>query len=67
MGFGNRFTRWIMWCVTTATISVIVNSSACEPFRIQRGFRQGDPLSSLLFIIVSEYLTFVIKKHVLKV
>lgn len=52
-----------MWCVSTASMSsMIVNGSPCEPFKFQKGLRQGDPISSFLFNIVSKALNFVISE-----
>lgn len=45
IGWGANMINWIMWCVTTATISVLVNGVPCEPFKIERGLSQGDPIS----------------------
>jgi hypothetical protein len=44
-GFGLHFTRWIMGCVTSATIEVLVNGEATPFFHNERGMRQGFPLS----------------------
>lgn len=62
VGIGPRMKKWIMWCITSASIFVMVNGSPTEPFKLQRGIRQGDPISSFIFTIVSEALNFVIRK-----
>lgn len=54
--------KWIMWCVSTSSVLVMVNGVPCEPFRMNRGLRQVDPISSFLFNIVDEPLNFVINK-----
>jgi hypothetical protein len=51
MGFGNRWRGWIMQCISTAKMSVLVNGSPTEEFCLAKGLRQGDPLSSFLFNI----------------
>ena len=56
MGFGERWCRWIMWCLSTVRFSVMVNGSPTGFFQSSRGLRQGDPLSSYLFVVVMEAL-----------
>jgi len=56
MGFGERWRSWIQEHITKATISMIVNEKLAKPFHMERGLRQGEPLSSLLFVLVAEAL-----------
>ena len=45
MGFGEKWRRWIGVCVSTASMSILINGSPSLPFKLKRGLRQGDPLS----------------------
>ena len=64
MGFGPKWIRWIHWCISTASFSVMFNGSSAGFFRSSRGLRQGDPLSPYLFMVGMEVLSCLIKRAV---
>jgi hypothetical protein len=61
-GFGAAITNWMMGCITTATLAVLINGEASKAFHSERGLRQGCPLSPLLFILVLESLNILLKR-----
>lgn len=64
MGFPPRWISWITSCVTSAAASILVNGTPSMPFKLQRGLRQGDPLSPFLFVFAAEVMNLMIKKAV---
>ena len=63
MGFGNNFVQWIntIYHMNHLLSSVIVNGYVSESFYINRGIRQGCPLSPILYIVVTEVLSCYIR------
>ncbi|CAL5439736.1 unnamed protein product [Camellia sinensis] len=49
-------------CVSTARISALINGSPTKEFSPQKGLRQGDPLSPLLFNLVVEALNILFQR-----
>ena len=60
--FGNDFIKWIYTLYNNAGAKVKNNGYLSETFMLQRGVRQGCPVSALLFIIVVEVLSLNIKQ-----
>ncbi|GMI95171.1 hypothetical protein HRI_003186400 [Hibiscus trionum] len=61
-GFPKRWCDWMYKCVSSASISILVNGVPMEAFSISRGLRHGCSLSPLLFNIVGEALNLLLKK-----
>ncbi|KAK3220321.1 hypothetical protein Dsin_014291 [Dipteronia sinensis] len=62
MGFGARWRGWIKECVSSTLLSVLVNGRPTSQFGMERGLRQGDPISPLLFNIVVQGLNCLLQK-----
>ncbi|KAI3506473.1 hypothetical protein L1887_28832 [Cichorium endivia] len=66
MGYGDKWRMWIMGCLRSARASILVNGSPTKEFSMEKGVRQGDPLSPFLFIMVMEGLNVVMKEARIK-
>ncbi|KAL4346365.1 hypothetical protein GQ457_17G012800 [Hibiscus cannabinus] len=60
MGFGTKWRWWVNMCISSASISVLINGVPSSRFNIKRGLRQGCPLSPLLFNLIGEALSVLI-------
>ena len=62
LGFCSKWVNLIMQCITSVSYSVLINGAAYGNITPSRGLRQGDPLSSSLFLLCAEGLSAIIHK-----
>ena len=62
MGFGVRWCRWIRTCISTVQFSVLFNGSPADFVGSSRGLSQGDPLSPMLFLVMMEGFSKMMKR-----
>ncbi|XP_024990648.1 uncharacterized protein LOC112524938 [Cynara cardunculus var. scolymus] len=61
MGFGEKWINWIRVCLKSASTSILINGTPFDEFHMQRGLRQGDPLTLFLFLLLGEVLQLMIR------
>ena len=56
MGFSEKIINWLVVLYRNIESLCLVNGFLTEPFNVERGVRQGCPLSMLLYVIFQEPL-----------
>lgn len=64
MGFDAKWIGWIKQCVCSVKYSIVVNGGQICSVTPNRGLRQGDPLSSYLFLIVVDVFSNLMSKAI---
>ncbi|KAK3194323.1 hypothetical protein Dsin_025633 [Dipteronia sinensis] len=62
MRFSLKWRQWVKSCISSPSLSVLVNGCPTDQFLMERGLRQGDPVLPFLFNIVVECLSCLFKK-----
>ena len=69
LGLNDKYIGWIMKCISIVSYFVLINGEAHGSIVPSRRFRQGDPLSSYLFLLYTKAFSALIadasSKHVL--
>ena len=62
-GFGNNFVSWIETLISKQESCVINGGNTTQYFYLERGARQGDPISVYIFNLALEVLSFLVSSN----
>lgn len=57
-----KWRKWILGCLASASLSILINGRPTSEFSMGKGIRQGDPLSPFLFIIAVEAIDVIMRE-----
>lgn len=64
MGFLGKWIELMMGCVSMYSYLILINGTLCSQIKPSRGLRQGDPLSSYLFLLyIKGVLALIVEKE----
>ena len=61
-GFSPKWIEWVKSFISGGSVAINVNDEVGPFFRTKKGLRQGDPLSPILFNVVTNMLAIIIKR-----
>lgn len=62
-GFPEKITSLILSCISTVSYQVLIYGQPSKSFNLERGIRQGDPLSPYIFILYENVLSGLLHKE----
>ena len=62
-GYGETFLKWIQILLRNQESWIIHGGTTTKYFKLEKGTRQGDPISAYLFILVLEITFICIKEN----
>ncbi|VFQ73141.1 unnamed protein product [Cuscuta campestris] len=62
-GFSSKVITLLMSNLKATSLSILINGQPAGFFHMERGIKQGDPLSPLLYILATEGLTRTLNHH----
>ena len=61
--FGNDFVNWIETLISKQEPCIINGGNTTQYFHLERGAHQGDPISTYIFILALEVLSFLVRNN----